>query len=103
MDIENIKEKIRQGKYQLSMHAEIESFKDRIEDEGIESAILTGEILEEYPSYPRGHSCLILGRTLEEKYLHVICGNLDKEKILIITVYYPTLPKWINERTRRKG
>jgi hypothetical protein len=70
-------------------------------DEVIE-ALLNGDIIEDYPDDPRGHSCLILGYTKKHRPIHIVCA--PKPKFLtIITAYEPTLNKWEpNLRTRRK-
>jgi hypothetical protein len=51
----------------------------------IERAIETGTLIESYPNDPRGPSCLILGHPLEGRPLHVVCGKLDEDELLIIT------------------
>ena len=66
----------------------------------IESSILNGEILEEYPDLGIGESCLVLGFS-ENIPIHAVVGWRG-EKIAIITVYVPKPPKFIDPRTRRK-
>ena len=88
MEIEEIKEKIRLNKYELSFHGEKERYAEDITLSDLETAISNGEILEDYPNYPRGPSCLVLGYS-QNRPIHIVCG------------YTPI--KWINERTRAKG
>jgi len=96
MEIQFIGDKIIVGDYEISFHAEEERYA-----EDIEAAILNGEIIENYPNAPRGKSCLILGYS-EKKAIHIVCGLTTLKSVRLITVYLPTLPKWIDERTRKK-
>ena len=68
----------------------------------IEKALITGQILEEYPDDPRGASCLVLGYGNEGYPIHIVCGKTLSGRLRIITIYIPSLPKWINEKIRRK-
>jgi hypothetical protein len=49
MDIQNIKEQFRDGRYEISFHAEKERYAEDISLTNIEMAITYGEILEDYP------------------------------------------------------
>ena len=78
--------KIRAGKYIVSFtHTEKVRLRE-IEMEEIEGAILQGAIIEPYPDDPRGPSCLIYGLTDQNRPLHIVCGRLEDDEILIITV-----------------
>jgi len=56
--------------------------------------IETGEIIEQYPTDKPFASCLILGKSVLDKDIHMVCG-LDRDVICyIITAYYPNLEKW---------
>ncbi|MEK7616769.1 MAG: DUF4258 domain-containing protein [Patescibacteria group bacterium] len=96
MDIKTIRKKIKGGKYDLSLHAHEERQAEQITIEEIETTILKGSIIEEYPKDPRGESCLIA-----IKSMHVVCGWRN-ERILIVTNYRPQMPKWVNWKTRAK-
>ncbi len=101
MKIEEIKEKIRHDKYEISFHAEKERYAEDITISDLEMVISSGEILEDYSDDPRGSSCLILGYS-QNQPIHIVCGYTPGKWVRIITVYMPKLPKWINERTRLK-
>ncbi len=47
----------------------------------------------------RGESCLMVGFTNAGKPLHVVCGELEGN-LVIITVYIPTPPKFGNPYER---
>lgn len=102
MDIEAIRRKIRAGKYFISFtHTEKVRLR-KIEAEEIEEAIFEGSIIEPYD--PRGPSCLILGLTKRGRPLHILCGRLEEDEVLIITAYEPDLREWeMGWKTRRRG
>ena len=99
--IEHLQARVREKKYQLTSHAEREREADRITQREIEEAMLSedSEVLEDYPSNPRGHSCLILGFTKGNLPIHMVCGHLREEEFLVITIYRPDPEQWINWRT----
>lgn len=101
MNIEKIREYIIQEGYEISVHAEKERYAEDISLTDIETAILHGEILENYPDDPRGESCLILGYAYGQA-IHIVCGYTSVQALRIITVYLPKPPKWVNDRTRRQ-
>lgn len=56
----------------------------RISTETIEAAIRDGEMIEDYPNDPRGPSCLIYGTTREGRPIHVVCGTIQPDHMVII-------------------
>jgi hypothetical protein len=101
MDIEQVKALIRQRRYKTSHHAEVEREVEAITIDDIKTAILNGELLEDYPDDLRGHSCLMLGTAQDGRPLHVVLTILVQiDEVLIITVYIPSRPKWLDPRTR---
>lgn len=65
-------------------------------------AIQTGEIIEQYPEDYPYPSCLVLGLSVNNTHLHIVCGS-DETKLWIITAYYPTLDKWEKDFKTRKA
>ncbi len=100
MDLEEIRSKIKHGEYDLSEHAHVERQAEHIAIKEIEETILSGEIIESYLKDPRGESVLI-GVKPKGRNLHVVCGKRD-DRILIVTVYEPKPPKWLDYKTRSK-
>ena len=103
MKIEAIKEKIGQGRNIISFTHTEKLRQRRIKAEDIEQAVKTGTIIEDYPEDRRGPSCLILG-FVGERPLHVVCGRLDADELLLITAYEPDPVEWESDgktRTRR--
>jgi hypothetical protein len=101
MDIARVKALIQQRRYKTSHHAEVEREAETITIDDIKTAILNGELLEDYSDDPRGHSCLMLGTAEDGRPLHIVLTILERiEEALIITVYVPVPPKWLDPRTR---
>ena len=98
MDIEVIKVCVRSSQYFYSLHAEIERKADELTFAQIEEALLNGKALEQYPDTGRGESCLIVGFA-GTKPVHIVCGWRG-EKVVLITVYVPTPPKFVDPWTR---
>ncbi|AEM78214.1 DUF4258 domain-containing protein [Thermoanaerobacter wiegelii] len=98
LDIKTIKKLILKGQWFLSEHALDRLIERNLRISDVLVSILNGEIIETYPEDPRGYSCLVLGRK-DELFIHTVCGFI-KDNLVIITVYIPEPPKWIDERTR---
>ncbi len=72
--------------------------REEMEDEAITlvevlDAIAAGQIIENYPEHRRGACCLVAGRTMQGRPLHIVCTT-SLHLLVLITVYVPTLPKW---------
>ena len=100
MDLGEIKVKIRKDEYDLSHHAHVERQAEHITIKEIEGTILNGGVIEQYPKDPRGPSVLIGGKVGTRNF-HVICGKRN-DRILVVTVYEPKLPKWVDYKTRSR-
>jgi hypothetical protein len=101
MDIDWISEKVSKGEYEFRKHALERGTSRGINPLEAKEAILSGEIIEDYPDDPRGHSCLIYGKSNNDKHLHVVCGTAY-DRVWIVTVYEPTDDEWIDFKMRRK-
>ena len=98
MDIDIIQRRLRDGYWVVSSHADQEAADEDIDIADIRDAILNDEILEQYADTGRGPSCLILG-FVRERPIHVVCGWRG-ESVVIVTVYIPKPPKFVNPWTR---
>jgi hypothetical protein len=99
LTIEFIRKSVAAREYELSLHADEERLDEGLTVGDLEEALRAAEPLEDYPGDPRGHSCLVLGYA-KGRPLHVVCGLTKQDKLILITVYRPTMPKWKDERTR---
>ncbi len=102
MDIKAIRNKIKEGRYIISFSHTDKMRLRKIEAEEIEEAIFNGMIIEPYPDDPRGPSCLIMGFSNQNRPLHVLCGKIEDNEILIITAYEPDPYEWEEDWMRRK-
>ena len=104
MDIEKLRSKIAVGEYSISF-PHTEKLRERmIEAADLEEAVFNGSIIEPYSNDPRGPSCLILGFSRSGKPLHIVCGNLEEDELLIVTAYEPDPEEWEKDwKTRKRG
>jgi hypothetical protein len=102
MRIPEIRARIESGKYRVSFAHTEKLRKREVRAQDVEQAISTGEIVEDYPDDPRGLSCLILGFTGEGRPLHIVCGKIDDE-VIIITAYEPNPEEWERDWKTRRG
>jgi hypothetical protein len=67
----------------------------------VRQVVLTGEVIENYPEDPRGHSCLLLGYGEGRRPLHVVCAP-KVDYLAIITAYLPSPDTWTEDFRTRK-
>ena len=68
----------------------------------VRQILATGEVIEDYPDDPRGHSCLILGHGNDRRPIHIVCAP-KAEYLAIITAYLPSPEAWADDfRTRKE-
>ena len=85
----------------ITEHAS-ERFRQRgIKARDIRYAVMSGEIIEQYPDDFPFPSCLIYGKDANGKVLH-ICMSDEGSSSRIITAYYPDPEKWSNDFRVRK-
>lgn len=68
----------------------------------IKNVITKGNVIEDYPEDPRGHSCLMLGKDLDGRFIHVVCSPKD-EYLAVITAYVPSADEWKKDFSERKS
>lgn len=102
-ELEQIKVLCTLRKLQFTDHALKRAIESNIDLEyDIIPALLSGEIIEEYPEDYPYKSYLILGVTTKHSYLHVVCAIGD-DVLWIITEYFPNPSEWENDfKTRKK-
>ena len=66
----------------------------------VETVVMKGGLIEDYPQDPRGHSCLMLGFGDAGRAVHVVCSPKD-EYLAIITAYLPDPAQWSEDFRRR--
>ncbi len=100
--ITDIRAKIASGQFEFSQHAVDQSIIRHISVQEVREAIANGQIIEDYPRDKYGPSCLVFGRTLSNRPLHIQCSYPSRPLIKIITLYEPDPKRWINFRIRRR-
>ena len=102
MDIEQIKLLVQKGNIIWRGHMLVRMQQRNVPLRDIINCVTYGELIEDYPSdfpYP---SCLILGRTLDNRALHVVCA-VGEDHVWMITAYSPNLDEWCDDyKCRRK-
>ncbi len=98
--ISDIQDKFSKSEYRFTDHAVKRMIQRSVERIEVEEAIMHGEIIEEYPDDKYSPSCLIYGRTLNGRDLHIQISF--PPRVFIVTLYEPNLEEWIDQRTRRK-
>jgi len=99
MTLDWIKHCVTAQSYRYSRHGDKERQNDALTLNDVEQALLNGRLIEHYADSGRGESCLLAGFTDAGKPVHVVCGGMG-EYLVIITVYIPTPPKFINPYER---
>ena len=92
-----IKALCSRGKIEWTNHSMQRLLKREISREEVKTAIMTGEVIENYPNDYPFPSCLVLGAN----NIHVVCG-VGQGKLWIITAYHPSLDKWESDLKTRK-
>jgi hypothetical protein len=80
-------------------HARTRMFERGIESNVVIDLILKGEIIERYPESTPCPSALILGH-VERQACHVVAA-LCRDRVKIVTVYWPDEEVWLDSRKRR--
>ena len=67
----------------------------------VETVVLQGELLEDYPQDLRGHSCLLLGFGAADRPVDVVCSP-KHDSLAMITAYLPDPTQWSEDFRRRR-
>jgi len=97
---EIIQEQVNNRSIRFTLHAHQKMVAEKISVADLLQALSSAQLLEDYPDYERGPCCLVCGKTKTGRPIHVVCTTTQPE-LLIITIYEPTLPKWIAPFQRR--
>ena len=97
--IAEIQSCVHKGAYFYSDHAVKRMTSRLIARMEVEAAVLSGELIENYPDDKYSPSCLIYGRTNEGRDLHVQLSL--PPRVVIITVYEPEQAEWVECRRRK--
>ncbi|MCX7092008.1 MAG: DUF4258 domain-containing protein [Methylobacter sp.] len=83
-------------------HATERMFQRAISSQQVEYILHHGDIIERYDSDQPLPSVLINGYTIEQRPLHVVVAiNKAEQRLVIVTVYEPSILKWTDNFSRR--
>jgi hypothetical protein len=99
--LDTLRQAVREQQVKISLHAAKEALAEHITRPEIEAAMLDAQLLEDYPEWWLGPSCLIYGRTQDGRDIHAVV-SYSELPVTIITVYEPQPPKWISPTERRE-
>lgn len=102
VDIDILRKMNRPEKIALTKHARERLAERKITIDDIVNGINTGEVIKQYEDDKPLPSCLVLGLSVNNKYIHIVVSN-DEEYIYIITAYYPDPQLWSDDFKTRKG
>lgn len=101
IDIINLRSYFENDEVLISDHVAMRFRQRGLKVKNIRFAVNNGEIIEQYPDDYPFPSCLILGKTIDGKYIHVVMSDEGKMS-RIITAYYPDPNKWDDQLKVRK-
>lgn len=102
MNINSIKQLCANNSLRWTNHILIRLLQRNITIDDVVCVLQNCEIIEEYPNdYPHP-SCLVLGMSINQEYLHIVCGINDSE-LWLITAYRPNPGEWESDFKTRKG
>lgn len=102
IDIKELRAINRSENIVLTEHARIRLFERNITLQDVIKCIEYGEIIKQYEDDKPFPSCLILGMSVNNKYLHVVV-SMNDNYIYLITAYYPNAEQWEPDFKTRKG
>ena len=100
-NLEFAKNLCEQNKLRWTSHIMLRILQRGISVDDVKAAILSGEIIEEYPEDYPYPSCLLAGKNICGQFLHVVFGFGENE-LWLITAYKPSKEKWESDFKTRK-
>jgi len=100
-DLDRVLAQLCAGEFDFSQHAFKRAVERNISDQEIIQAAANAQLIEDYPEDKYAPSCLLFGRTLSGRPLHIQVSSIDLERIRIITLYQPDESEWIDFTHRR--
>jgi hypothetical protein len=74
-----------------------------ISEQEVFEAVLSGEMIEDYPDDTPYQSALIFGTTDAHRPVHLVCAYAQEEQqVIVIPVYHPDPQRWDDYRRRKK-
>ncbi len=99
--INTIRKLCYEGKIKWTTHILARIQERNINPSDVKHCIATGEIIEKYPTDYPFPSCLIVGLSEANLFLHTVVG-IGNDYLWLVTAYYPSIEKWENNFKVRK-
>lgn len=103
--LEAVKKLVINGEVRISEHGYDELAADGIYIRDILNGVDKAILVEDYPTYPKGRSVLVLQFDRDKCPVHVVWG-IPKESdspAVVITAYRPDPERWDKTFTKRRG
>ena len=101
MVLEQLRRQAATENVRITQHAHQEMVEEAISLDELPEAIVSGQILENYPVHRRGACCLVNGTSKEVRPLHIVCTTA-LPILIIITAYVPKAPRWVTPMDRNR-
>jgi len=101
IDIEILRKYFLDDMVLVSEHAAMRFRQRDLKVKDIKAAVNSGRIIEQYPDNYPFPSYLILGKSIDGKWIHVVMSD-EGSMSRIITAYYPDPDKWSEDFKTRK-
>ena len=99
-----IKELVAIGKVRISDHGYDELAADNLTVRDILAGLANGQVVEDYPDYPKGPCVLLLQYDGQGRPVHVVWGIPAGyvEPAVVVTAYRPDPRRWTDDFKRRR-
>ncbi len=101
IDINNLRSYYEKERVIITIHAQERLRQRGIRAKDVRNCIMTGEIIEQYPDDFPFPSCLVFGKSVNGKILHVVASD-EGTGSRIITAYFPDNIKFEDDLKTRK-
>ncbi len=101
IEIKDLKKHFDSDTVLVSEHASMRFRQRGVKIRDVRCAVSNGDIIEQYPDDHPFPSCLILGKTNDDRYLHIVMSD-EGTSSRIITAYYPDPEIWDNDFKQRR-
>ena len=97
--LEQVKALVAQGDIKISDHGYDELAEDDILVRDVVESLADGELLEDYPDFPKGPCVLVLQRDHSNRAIHAVWGipKGQSRPVVLVTAYRPDPKKWTDD------